>query len=399
MDRVKSPYLDQTILTAIKECRRCKGFGNTHLHSLLEPITRRHPWELLVGDYLSISKGKGGFNNLGVYLDVCLQHVSAFKYKKAGTALTTIAALRHIGNTYTDPETFMANGGSHFNNHLVREFCKERGIKLHIVAKYSAWVNGLVEGTNKILLGILKRMCAPDLGEDEYALMTDFTHLPANWPDHLDEGVRQLNKRILRSLQFSPKELALGLIVNTNRTEPDLAATELSPAEADMHMAYVEQKNLDGNAQIVLHANRRKAIFDKHILKTHPKEAIFKLGDLIQVHRTDLTFTHSNDWKLTPIWSPPFHIALHIHNIYKLQTLNGSQAKGEYSARRLRHFYPRDGTQLAADQERYMAKRKADRKEGDDDEGDEAELSDNEDTGVQDGDNEDEMETGEALVW
>jgi hypothetical protein len=125
MDKFKSPYLDQMILEAIKECGRCKSFGNTHLHSLLEPITCHHPWELLVGDYQSMSKGKGRFNNLRVYLDVCLQHVSAFKYKKAGTGLTTVTALRHIGNTYTDPETFMANGGLHFNNHLVREFCKE----------------------------------------------------------------------------------------------------------------------------------------------------------------------------------------------------------------------------------------------------------------------------------
>jgi len=140
----------------------------------------------MVGDYLAISKGKGGVNNLGVYLDIYSQHVSAFKYKTLGTTLTTIAALRHIGNTYVDPETSMADGGSHFNNKVVHDFCKERGIKLHIMAKYSAWVNGLVEGTNKILLGILKCMCAPDLGEDEYALMTDFTHLPKNWPDYLN---------------------------------------------------------------------------------------------------------------------------------------------------------------------------------------------------------------------
>ena len=193
MDKIKSPYLDRIILTAIKECRCCKGFGNTHLHLLLEPITQCHPWELLVRDYLSISKGKGGFNNLGVYLDVCLQHISVFKYKTAGTGLTTVAALRHISNTYTDPEMVMVDGRSHFNNHIVHKFCKERGIKLHIVAKYSPWVNGLVEGTNKILLDILKHMCVPDMGE-EYALMTDFTHLPRNWPDHLDEGVRQLNK-------------------------------------------------------------------------------------------------------------------------------------------------------------------------------------------------------------
>ena len=46
-----------------------------------------------------------------------------------------------------------------------------------------------------------------------------------------------------------------------------------------------------------------------------------------------------------------------------------------------------------------MVKQKAEWKEGDDEEGDEAELSDNEDIGDQDGDNEDEMEMGDAWVW
>jgi len=61
--------------------------------------------------------------------------------------------------------------------------------------------------------------------------------------------------------------------------------------------------------------------------KTHPKEVIFKLGDLVQVHRTDLTFTHSNDLKLIPRWSPPFRVALRIRNAYKLQTLNDPKPK------------------------------------------------------------------------
>ena len=68
-----------------------------------------------------MSKGKGGFNNIGVYLDVCSQHVSVFKYKKAGMGFTTIVALRNIGDTYTDPKTFMADGRSHFNNHLLHD--------------------------------------------------------------------------------------------------------------------------------------------------------------------------------------------------------------------------------------------------------------------------------------
>ena len=43
---------------------------------------------------------------------------------------------------------------------------------------------------NKILLGWLKRLCAPDLGEDEY----DAMDVPENWPTHLDEAIHYLNK-------------------------------------------------------------------------------------------------------------------------------------------------------------------------------------------------------------
>ena len=55
---------------------------------------------------------------------------------------------------------------------------------------YSPWISRLVEGMNKILLGQLKRLCAPDLGEDEY----DGMDVPENWPTHLDEAIHYLNK-------------------------------------------------------------------------------------------------------------------------------------------------------------------------------------------------------------
>src|SRR6267154_2136499 len=58
-DKIYSPGLDASIMNAIAECAKCKNFGNQHLHSLLEPITRRHPFELLVGDYLTVPKAHG----------------------------------------------------------------------------------------------------------------------------------------------------------------------------------------------------------------------------------------------------------------------------------------------------------------------------------------------------
>lgn len=89
LDKYWSPKLDVSIMEGIQHCAKCKNFGATHLHSLLDPITRCHPFELLVGNYLSLPDGKGGFKNIGVYLDTFSQHVWVFKFKTAGMAKTT----------------------------------------------------------------------------------------------------------------------------------------------------------------------------------------------------------------------------------------------------------------------------------------------------------------------
>ena len=73
LDKVMSPKMDQSITKAILDCGKCKGFGTMHLHSLLEPITRRHSFELTVSDMLSMLKGKGGFVKLGLWMDVYTQ--------------------------------------------------------------------------------------------------------------------------------------------------------------------------------------------------------------------------------------------------------------------------------------------------------------------------------------
>lgn len=60
----------------------------------------------------------------------------------------------------------MMDGGSHFDNGDVYAWCKAHGTKPHVVAAYSPWVN--IENVNGKLLGQLKRLCNPNLGEDEY---------------------------------------------------------------------------------------------------------------------------------------------------------------------------------------------------------------------------------------
>jgi len=353
MDKIHSPRLDDSIINAIMECPKCKNFGSPNLHALMNPITRRHPFELIAGDYITLPIGKGKFKTVLVIVDCFSQHVWAFKHKTAGTGKTTIAGLENVFHNFQPAETFMTDGGSHFKNHEVKTFCDTWGTKHHVVAAYSPWINGLVEGTNKLLIYILARLCAPELGEDRWSKI-EAEELPTNWPDLLNRAVRILNWRILPALKFSPKELLLGKVVNTPKTDLTLAIEPTTPTNAELHMAYVAQQSLDGYAEAVAHALQRKTAFDRQVLKTQAGMVTFQVGQLVQIFRSDLFNTLKSERKLTPKWSPPCRIKEILQNSYRLETTEGVPMDGEFHARRLREFIPRQGTQLAEAQRKVL---------------------------------------------
>lgn len=131
-------------------------------------MLRRHPFKLVVGDYLSLPVGVGGFKNIGLYLDTVGQHIWGYKYTIPGSAEMTEEALEDIGDRCLPMETFQSDQGRHFKNKCVQQFCDTHGIKINLVSVYSPWINGLVEGANKILIYILACLCAPDVGEDKW---------------------------------------------------------------------------------------------------------------------------------------------------------------------------------------------------------------------------------------
>ena len=91
--------------------------------------------------------------------------------------------------------------------------------------------------------------------------------LPHSWPDHLDKAVWALNNRILPALKYTPKELLLGMVVDTKRTDPMNSTKELTKLNVAIHMAYVAQQWLDGYDEAVQHAIKQKEVFNKQVLK------------------------------------------------------------------------------------------------------------------------------------
>jgi hypothetical protein len=235
--------------------------------------------------------GKGGYHTIGLYLDTFTQHVWGFKFKTAGTGKTTVKSLDDIYGGFAPAEVFMSDGGKHFKNNEVRQCCEKWGGRHHVVAAYSPWINGLVEGTNKILLYILARLCAPEVGEDGWQGM-NWTDLPKKWPDHFDEAIQILNWRILPALKFSPRELLLSLIVNTTPTPLEVSSSMPTPSDFDTHMAYAAQQRLDGYSEAIRHAMDRKTRFDRRVVESREGEVVFTKGQLVKRHR-------KNDWLRT----------------------------------------------------------------------------------------------------
>jgi hypothetical protein len=138
--------------------------------------------------------------------------------------------------------------------------------------------------------------------------------------------------------------------VNTPPTEVNNTVEPITDVEVAVQMAYVAQQRLDGYAEMVAHAIKRKSTFDKRVLARKPGEVVFSKGQLVQIYRSDLDFTFKTDRKLLPKWSPPQRVATRNLNSYTLEKLDGTPIAGLFSARRLREFFPREGTKLAQEQ-------------------------------------------------
>lgn len=296
------------------------------------PITCRHPFELLVADYLSLPKGKGGYHTVLLILDTYSRFMWGFKFKTSGTTKTTLGGLKAIIHTFCTPETFMMDGGSHFNNGDIRAWCEAQGTTHHVVAAYTPWINSLVENANGKLLGRLKRLCNPGLSEDDYERVKP-EDITKAWPDHFDAAIHQLNKRIIPSLQFSPKELLLGFVVNTAQTPHTTLVSEPTQHNITVQMAYIDQQRLDGANHTALHAVKRKATFDRKVQRTNAGEVVFTENQLVQVYDNSLDTTLSTMRKLLPQWSAPCRIVQRAGNSYTLRTLEGFPVPGWFHAR------------------------------------------------------------------
>ena len=137
-----------------------------------------------MADYLKLPVGKNKMSNVLFFVDAVLGFVWGQKQVAAGMGKSTEKLLTKIVQGFEKPRVWQMDGGSHFKGPELKEACERLGITRIVMPAYTAWVNGLVEGVNKLFLSCLKKKCAPDLDDSEY-IDVDPKSIPRNWPDFL----------------------------------------------------------------------------------------------------------------------------------------------------------------------------------------------------------------------
>jgi hypothetical protein len=130
----------------------------------------------------------------------------------------------------------------------------------------------------------------------------------------------------------------------------EISVSELAESAVGIQNSYTEQQNLDAYSHVVEHAMKRKAAFDKRVINSRDGVIEYKKGDLVQIRNSTLDFTLSTDAKLLPRWGQPHRVVDCVRNSYRLETIHGLPVRGTISARCLRRFIPKFGTELFSEQ-------------------------------------------------
>ncbi|QRW02375.1 integrase core domain protein [Ceratobasidium sp. AG-Ba] len=336
------PNLRSDVTTAITSCPRCRNFGPKLMHALLAPITRAKPFDLLTGDYLSLPTGAGGFKTVLLITDVYSRFVFGFMSKDSGTGVFTVKCLDKIADHIMTPSSFMSDNGSHFDCREVDDWADRNGVGIIHPPPHTPSVNGLIENSNKILLGRLRTLCAEAIGESSGDPDRPPTPPPRSWPHFFQTAIRQMNDRVLSTLGYTPRELLTGVLSSDRkatvgaqiRQQYSANFGKLSLDQVDVNMALTYAIRSDAEEKALAHAREQKRRFDS-------KAKVFfgEAGDLVQRYNPRWDNTHSNERKLAPKWSGPLRIRERKNASYVLEDLEGELVSPGTHSRHLRPFH------------------------------------------------------------
>lgn len=184
------------------------------------------------------------------------------------------------------------------------------------------------------------RLCAPDTDKDFDDAEVYPNQIPQNWPDHIDEAIRQLNDCIRPALNATPHELLFGMSFGPERGLP-LTSSPTVLHDVQIHSTLADIYRTHAHQLQLMEAEKRKLAFDKQVAPIS-----FPISSLVHYYDSKADQNYRTVIKLKPRWSDPHLINGKYLNSYSLCTLNGIALNAKFHTRRLRHYTPQRGSAL-----------------------------------------------------
>ena len=257
------------------------------LQAPLVPILTTEPMELLAIDFLSIEKGKGGYDNLLIVTDSFTKYSWAFptSNKKAKTVAKVLweKVLVHYGF----PRRLHSDQGRDFESRLFNDLCNVAGIEKTRSSTYHPQGNGQTERFNQILLGMLGTLS----GDKK-----------TDWPSYVAPLVYAYNSTKHGSTGYSPYYLMFG---RQPRLPADVALGLDKPEkEPKPYAAYVDNlRALLAHAyDSASEAMHKRAEYNKKSYDRYAKENSLEAGDRVLVRNLSTRGKHKlqDRWEATP---------------------------------------------------------------------------------------------------
>ena len=207
--------------------RRIKRKSPDPPRAPMVPILAREPIELLAIDFLSLEKGKGGFEHVLVVTDSFTKYSWAFRTRNQQASTVAKLLWVKILVNFSFPQRLHSDQGRDFESRIIKDLCKVAGIEKTRTTPYHPQGNGQTEWFNQTLLGMLGTLDADKKNDwPEYVLPLVHAY---NYTRHLSTGYPPY------FLMFGctprlPIDVSLGVTFDDGMTQPYTVYAEiLSP--------------------------------------------------------------------------------------------------------------------------------------------------------------------------
>lgn len=314
LDLVRSrfywPFMATHIEKYVTHCGRCiRRKAPDPPRAPMKSFIAKEPMELLAIDFLSLEKGKGGFENILVATDSFTKFSWAFPTRDQKATTVAKCLWEKILINYGMPQRLHSDQGRDFEGKIIKSLCQFAGIHKSRTSPYHPQGNGQTERFNKTLLGMLGT-----LDQDN----------KSRWPECLSPLVYAYNCTKHSTTGFSPFLLMFG---REPRLPIDVAlgVNHLS-SESTSYPAYIAslRDRLSFAYGKVIEEARKSAARNKQLYDSRARQATIQTGDLVLVRNLSIRGKH----KLADRWEEnPYQVVECIPGlpVYKVQDQDGKE--------------------------------------------------------------------------